>query len=49
MQCGVKGLVTNITGRGGATKWEHVNFYPYPKGGRTFFSHAEGGWAEKVL
>ena len=40
-----------ITGRGGgATKREggHVKFYPYEKGGRKSFSHAEGG-AQKVL
>ena len=44
-----KGLVTNYgeggykTGGGG-----HVKFYPYEKGGRVSFSHAEGG-AQKVL
>ena len=42
-----------ITGRGGATKREggHVKFYPCEKGGgggRTSFSHAEGG-VQKVL
>ena len=44
-----KGLVNNYgegglqNGRGG-----HVKFYPYKRGGRKSFSHAEGG-AQKVL
>ena len=40
-----------ITGKG-ATKREgggHVKFYPYEKGGRKCFSHAEGGGAQTVL
>ena len=39
------GLVTNY-GEGGGCKTGgggHVKFYPYEKGGRKSFSHAEGG------
>ena len=41
-----------ITGRGGGLQngrgGGHVKFYPYEKGGRKKFCHAEGG-AQKVL
>ena len=50
---GFKGLVTNYrecgakNGKGGGGGM-HVKFYPYEKGGRTSFSHAEGG-GQQVL
>ena len=41
----VKGLVTNYGEGGGGYKTGggHVKLYPYEKGGRKGFSHAEGG------
>ena len=41
-----KGLVTNYGEGGGGLqngRGGHVKFYPYEKGGRKSFSHAEGG------
>ena len=40
-------LITRRGGGGYITRGEHVKFYPYEKGGRKRFSHAEEG-AQKV-
>ena len=48
----LQGVVTNYEKGGGSLqndRGDQVKFYPYKKGGKKSFGHAEGGGAQQVL